>query len=124
MARAEGYATWNSEPFTVRGGSSVELGSHHMYPGAVIHGRDANYVPSEENRNNPWGRGPQITLMDEGNTAVSMTNVDENGDYSFGDLPSGTYTIKRRRFASEPIVAAEGGDYRVDIPMEEQKDNQ
>jgi protocatechuate 3,4-dioxygenase beta subunit/5-hydroxyisourate hydrolase-like protein (transthyretin family) len=124
VARAEGHATWKSEPFTVRSGSSVELGSHHMYPGAVIHGRDANYVPSAENANNPWGRGPQISLMDEQNTAVSMTNVDENGDYSFGDLPSGTYTIKRRRFKSEPIVASEGGDYRVDIPLEEQKDNQ
>ncbi|MCP4092615.1 MAG: hypothetical protein GY747_04120 [Planctomycetes bacterium] len=123
VARAEGYATWKSEPFTVRGGSSVEMGSHHMYPGAVIHGRDANYMPSDENRNNPWGRGPQISLMDADGQTMSMTNVDENGDYSFGDLPSGTYTIQRRRFSSDPIAASEGGDYRVDIPLEEQKDN-
>jgi hypothetical protein len=123
VARAEGYATWKSEPFTVRGGSSVQMGSHHMYPGAVIHGHDANFTPSAETANNPWGRGPQIHLMDAEGQTVAMTFVDESGAYSFRDLPSGTYTILQRRFSSEIIEASDGGSYRVDIPLEEKNDN-
>ena len=126
IARAQGFGTWESEPFTVQGGNAVQLGSHHMYPGAVIFGHDANFVPPTDNNrnNNRWRRGPQIQLRNGEKQMIAMAAVDERGDFRIEDLPSGTFLLRRGRFTSEAIEVADGGTYRMDIPLEEPRKDQ
>lgn len=124
IARAEGFGSWTSASFTVQGGSSIDLNSHQMYPGGVIHGHDYNFVPPSNTKNN--GRrsfGSRIRVMDGDNQMIAMAGVDENGDFIIEDLPGGTYFLSRRQFKSEPIVVSAGGTYRVDIPLEEPKED-
>ena len=123
IARAEGFGSWKSDGFTVQGGTAVDLNSHQMYPGGVIHGHDNNFVPPSNTSNN--GRrsfSARIRVMDGDGQMVSMAGVDENGDFIIEDLPDGTYYISKRRYKSEPIEVSAGGTYRVDIPEEEPKE--
>ncbi len=118
IARAKGYGTWKSPPFTVQGGNSIDLGSQQLYPGAVIHGHDNNFVAGDS-EGNRWRYGPEIRLMDENRLTIAMASVDENGDYEIDDLPSGTFYISKRIFVSEELEVTVGGTYRVDIPLKE-----
>jgi protocatechuate 3,4-dioxygenase beta subunit len=125
VARAKGFGAWTSDSFMVQGGTAVDLNVHQMYPGGIIQGHDYNFVPRDNgNNNNRRSYGSRIRLTNGENVAISRANADENGDFIFEDLPGGTYYLSRRQFKSEPIEVSAGGTYRVDIPLEEPKENQ
>ena len=46
-----------------------------------------------QDANEPGIEGVQVTLRDSGGTVLGTTPTDENGNYYFGGLPAGTYSV-------------------------------
>ena len=116
VVRSPGYGLWRSGPLTMQGSAEVDAGSQYMYPGAVVHGRDANHEAGQDSWSY-WGH--QVELWDEHGAQIGIGMPDDEGNYRIEDLPRGRFRVKRENFESEWIEVSEGGTYRVDIPLEE-----
>lgn len=121
ISRAEGYGTWTSLPFAVRSGAEVRLPDQRMLPGAVVYGRDLGHEPAPESAPRNFYRGEQVSLLDEHDQAIAMTQLGTDGEYRLEDLPAGEYRIRKRGWISQPFRVTDGESKRIDIPLPEEK---
>ena len=127
IARSEGYGAWTSQPISVQGGQSMDLGSSRLFPGGQITGHDQNWAPpTPEEVENDWsGWENQINLLDESGEVVAMAILDEHGDFLFEDLPEGSFVILANDHRSEVIQLSPGERINRDLsvnPTEDESD--
>ncbi len=84
-------------PVTIEGGNIFGAYDFAYYKGGDY--SISGTVYADWNSNNeldggePGFAGITVTLYDEDGNIVAVTTTDENGDYTFGDLPPGTFTV-------------------------------
>ncbi|GAA3802461.1 MFS transporter [Amycolatopsis tucumanensis] len=86
----------------------VELGLTARLGGVVRAGRDDRPVAEA-----------QVTLLDAGGEVVAMTLTDEDGRYSFSDLPAGDYTLVTSGYApvAAPLEVVAGAPLSRDVEL-------
>jgi len=125
IARAEGHGPWRSQALHVRGQGDLDAGDHRLPAMAVIEGQDLNWQPNQAPSNNNnffnWNNSVQL-LHAETQQNLGMAAVDENGHFRLEDLGAGSYRLRKGQYLSDPITLREGEQLRMNIPLEEKKD--
>lgn len=66
-------------------------------------------------------RGVEVFLIDSEGKVVATATSDENGNYTFPDVPFGEYTllvqVDKNSYAQSPEFVVDGGDENVVIPL-------
>ena len=125
VARSEGFGTWTSQPLVMRGGRMVDLGDYRLFPGAVIQGHDLNFVPQENEQDMGFFRwGDSVRLETPSGEMITMSMIDEQGEYLIEDLPEGEYLLRKDKWKSEPIHLSAGEQALIDIPLEEPEEEE
>lgn len=125
VARAEGHAPWTSDPFQVRGDDKADMGTRRLNAMATIEGRDENWQPNQQQDNRgyfSWRNSIRLELADS-RQSVGMAQIDENGKYRLTEIGAGTYRLRKGSYKSEPFEIREGENLRMDIPLEQPKED-
>lgn len=113
-SKALGFESWQSDPFTVREGGDVNLGTHQLMTGASIFGR--NLAAGSGNSSGMIDMNSLLRLQDENGRPLEMAMPNPDGTYSFKDLPAGKYKIVRGEYESDLLDLAAGQQLTFDIP--------
>ncbi len=82
---------------------------------AVISGQVEYYNPTFEIPPTP-AAGDTVTLTDASGNVVATTTTDANGNYSFGNLPAGTYTVTEcNGGTSQTVTIGDSGTTTVNL---------
>ncbi len=103
----------------------VDLGDYRLFPGAVIQGHDLNFVPQENEQDMGFFRwGDSVRLETPSGEMITMSMIDEQGEYLIEDLPEGEYLLRKDKWKSEPIHLSAGEQALIDIPLEEPEEEE
>jgi hypothetical protein len=124
-ARRKGVGPWTSLPFTVSGDGRVQVPEQTMLPGAVLHGRDANWKPpASEAERFQFDWDNLVRVETEDGTMIGATQCNDRGEWRIEDLEAGTYVVHRAQWRSEPLRVAAGEERRVDVPKQEPRERE
>lgn len=119
-ARARGVGPWTSLPISVQGDRTVRVPEHTMLPGAVLHGRDANWTgPRGDSEALSFDWGSSIRVETAEGRMIAMTQPDDRGEWRVEDLAEGDYVVIRGSWRSDPIHLSPGEVQRADVPKEQ-----
>jgi hypothetical protein len=113
-SKASGYESWESQPFSVREGGDVNLGTQQLMMGASISGR--NGAAASNASSGMIDMNSLLRLQDEEGRPLEMAMLNPDGTYSFKDLPAGKYRVICGDFESDLLDLAAGQQMTFNIP--------
>jgi hypothetical protein len=111
-AMGNGATNWTGSP---TGGTTVQPEVLAPTGNAVISGQVNYYNPTMEVPQTP-STGDTVTLTSSAGSVVATTTTDANGNYSFGSLAAGTYTVSEcYGGTSETVTVSASGTTTVNL---------
>jgi hypothetical protein len=111
-AMGNGGTNWTGSPTS---GTTVQPEVLAPTGNAVISGQVDYYNPTMEIPQTP-SSGDTVTLTNAAGSVVATATTDANGNYSFGNLPAGTYTVSEcYGGTSETVTVSASGTTTVNL---------
>ena len=116
VSSAPGFESWESEVLEVGEVGELDIGTHTLFAGARIYGRDLNQ--GEADPDSGMAIGSLLRLLDEDGETVAVTLPQPTGNYSFEDIAPGRYQLSQGTWKSEAIDLGRGEELPFDIPKQ------